>query len=59
MNTQKKYKDTVYRMIFGKPDKALSLYNSLNGTDGEVRTGQGIGRGAGKEPVGLREVYRT
>lgn len=32
MNTQKKYKDTVYRMIFGEPDKALSLYNSLNGT---------------------------
>ncbi len=32
MNTQKKYKDTVYRMLFKEPDKALSLYNSLNGT---------------------------
>ena len=32
MNTQKKYKDTVYRMLFKEPDNALSLYNSLNGT---------------------------
>lgn len=32
MNTQKKYKDTVYRLLFKEPDKALSLYNSLNGT---------------------------
>lgn len=29
---QRKYKDTVYRMLFKEPDKALSLYNSLNGT---------------------------
>jgi len=32
MNTNTKYKDTVYRMLFKEPDKALSLYNGLNGT---------------------------
>ena len=32
MNTQKNYKDTVYRMIFKEADAALSLYNGLNGT---------------------------
>ena len=32
MNTQKNYKDTVYRMLFKEPNNALSLYNSLNGT---------------------------
>lgn len=32
MNAKKKYKDTVYRMLFKQPDKALSLYNGLNGT---------------------------
>jgi len=32
MNAKKKYKDTVYRMLFKEPEKALSLYNSLNGT---------------------------
>ena len=32
MNTQRKYKDTVYRMLFKKAENALSLYNSLNGT---------------------------
>ena len=32
MNTQKNFKDTVYRMLFKEPDNALSLYNSLNGT---------------------------
>ena len=26
------YKDTVFRMLFSKPEHALSLYNSLNGT---------------------------
>lgn len=30
---QRNYKDTVYRMIFKEPENALSLYNSLNGTD--------------------------
>lgn len=29
---QRNYKDTVYRMLFKKPENALSLYNSLNGT---------------------------
>lgn len=37
MNTPKKakrnYKDTVSRMLFRKPENALSLYNALNGTD--------------------------
>lgn len=33
MNTKREYKDTVYRMLFKEPDKALSLYNGLNGTD--------------------------
>ena len=32
MNTKKKYKDTVYRMLFKQPKEALSLYNGLNGT---------------------------
>ena len=32
MNTQRNYKDTVYRMLFKEPAHALSLYNSLNGT---------------------------
>lgn len=32
MNAQRKYKDTVYRMLFKKAGNALSLYNSLNGT---------------------------
>ena len=30
---QRNYKDTVYRMLFKKPENALSLYNSLNGTN--------------------------
>lgn len=30
---QKKYKDTVFRMLFKNPENGLSLYNSLNGTD--------------------------
>ena len=33
MNTKRNQKDTVYRMLFHEPDKALSLYNSLNGTN--------------------------
>ena len=37
MKTSKKvkrnYKDTVSRMLFRKPENALSLYNALNGTD--------------------------
>ena len=37
MSTPKKakrnYKDTVSRMLFRKPENALSLYNALNGTD--------------------------
>ena len=30
---QRNYKDTVSRMLFQKPENALSLYNALNGTD--------------------------
>lgn len=30
---QEKYKDTVFRMLFGKEERALSLYNSVNGTN--------------------------
>ena len=30
---QKKYKDTVFRMLFGKEERALSLYNGVNGTN--------------------------
>ena len=33
MNTKRNQKDTVYRMLFRKPENALSLYNGLNGTD--------------------------
>ena len=33
MKTQKNYKDTVYRMLFGEAKEALSLYNGLNGTN--------------------------
>lgn len=29
---QRNYKDTVSRMLFRKPENALSLYNALNGT---------------------------
>ena len=29
---QRNYKDTVSRMLFREPEKALSLYNALNGT---------------------------
>lgn len=32
MKMKREYKDTVYRMLFKEPDKALSLYNGLNGT---------------------------
>lgn len=32
MNTQKNYKDTVYRMLFKEAGTALSLYNALNKT---------------------------
>jgi len=30
---QKRYKDTVFRMLFADPSRALSLYNAVNGTD--------------------------
>ncbi len=30
---QRNYKDTVSRMLFRKPENALSLYNALNGTN--------------------------
>lgn len=30
---KKKYKDTVFRMLFGKRERALELYNGVNGTD--------------------------
>lgn len=30
---QRNYKDTVFRMIFAEPENALSLYNSLHGTN--------------------------
>lgn len=33
VRAQKKYKDTVFRMLFGKRERALSLYNGVNGTD--------------------------
>lgn len=32
-DVQKKYKNTVFRMLFGKEERALSLYNGVNGTD--------------------------
>ena len=32
-DVQKKYNDTVFRMLFGKEERALSLYNGVNGTD--------------------------
>lgn len=33
ISVQEKYKDTVFRMLFGKEERALSLYNGVNGTD--------------------------
>lgn len=30
---QRKYKDTLFRMIFQEPEKLLELYNAVNGTD--------------------------
>lgn len=30
---QRKYKDTLFRMIFKEPEDLLSLYNAVNGTD--------------------------
>jgi len=30
---QKNHKDTVFRFLFGRPEYALALYNSLNGTN--------------------------
>lgn len=30
--TQKKYKDTIFRMLYKEPKNGLSLYNGLNGT---------------------------
>lgn len=30
---QRKYKDTVFRMLFADPARALSLYNAVNGTN--------------------------
>ena len=30
---QKKYKDTVFRLLFKDPARALNLYNSIMGTD--------------------------
>ena len=32
VKVQRNYKDTVSRMLFRKPENALSLYNALNGT---------------------------
>ena len=32
MKAKRNYKDTVSRMLFRKPENALSLYNALNGT---------------------------
>ena len=31
--TRRNYKDTVFRMVFSKPEDLLSLYNAVNGTD--------------------------
>ncbi|MBP3458027.1 MAG: hypothetical protein J6K58_02340 [Lachnospiraceae bacterium] len=31
--TRKKYKDTVFRLLYSEPERALSLYNSISGTD--------------------------
>lgn len=31
--TNRKYKDTVFRMLFADAGNALSLYNGLNGTN--------------------------
>ena len=31
--TQKKYKDTVFRLLYKNSEYALSLYNGLNGTE--------------------------
>jgi len=33
LQVQKKYKDTVFRLLYGDRERALSLYNSINGTD--------------------------
>ncbi len=35
---QKKYKDTVFRMLFSDRKRALSLYNGINGTDYQDET---------------------
>ena len=32
-NPQRKYKDTLFRMIFQNPEDLLELYNAVNGTD--------------------------
>jgi len=33
MSVNKKYKDTVFRMLFNNPKTALELYNAIFGTD--------------------------
>ena len=32
-NTQREYKDRLFRFIFSYKENALSLYNAINGTD--------------------------
>ena len=32
MKLKRNYKDTVFRMLFSKPETMLSLYNALNGS---------------------------
>jgi len=31
-SAKRNFKDTVFRMLFSRPENALALYNSLNGT---------------------------
>lgn len=32
MHMNKKYKDTLFRMVFREPEELLNLYNGMNGT---------------------------
>ena len=32
IHVKRNYKDTVFRMVFSKPEDLLSLYNAVNGT---------------------------
>jgi hypothetical protein len=38
MGTNRRYKDSVFTLLFGEPDKMLGLYNALTGSNIPIGT---------------------